>query len=98
MTTKDIDKSLAPEMEGKLYQHVYILKVFENYWACADYYTVHKSEVFLVNNSTMQRTGDTLFTLKNDCHCIGDYQTNEDYPQQKQEYTHKQLLHRLRLD
>lgn len=97
LITNEYEKHLTKEMEGVLFEHVYVLKIFDKYWACTDYYTVKKGRVYLVNNGSFQPSGDTLERLKNDCHRKSNYDSSTEYKQQRVELTHAQLLKRLGL-
>lgn len=74
-----IEEKLAPEMEGKVYEHLWMTMIGHKHSVGLDYYMVESGEVYLINNGTKQRTEDSLETTNLECICIGDYDPNKIY-------------------
>lgn len=87
----EIEKHLASKMEGKVYEHIYVTKMFGKFWAVKEWYTVKNGKVYLVNNGALEPSGDSLETLKNDCLLFGKYTAGAPYTPLKIELTAKQL-------
>lgn len=90
-----IEEMLAPEMEGKCYEHIWMTQVVEIYSVCVDYYMVEKGEVYMINDGTKQASGDSLEDTKNQCACIGDYDCNKIYKRQLQYFSKEEIKSRL---
>lgn len=75
----DIEQSLRPQMEGKVYEHVWVTNMEDTFFCAKDYYTVKGGEVFFINDGIEQRSGDTLFNLKSESRYIGHYNPDKTY-------------------
>lgn len=82
-----IEAKLAEEMNGKCYEHIWVTLFGNSYAVNKDYYMVENGEVFLINDGTKQKTGDSLERTKNECVCIGDYKPNKPYEKKIKYYT-----------
>jgi len=92
------DNLLAKEMNGKLYEHVWMSFFDGKYWVHKDYYAVEDGVVYLVNNGTRQKTGDELMTTKIESVCVGEYDRSAIYKNTMAEYDHKQIKKALKLN
>lgn len=93
-----IEEALAPQMEGKLYEHIWVTIIGDQYSVCKDFYTVQKGEVYMVNDGTKQPTEDTLEDTNNQCILIGDYDPGKVYTRKIVYYSRLDFKKLLNLD
>lgn len=90
-----IEEALAPEMEGKCYEHIWMTNIVDQYTICIDYYTVEYGEVYMVNDEAKQKTYDSLEDTKNQCICIGDYNPLHVYERKIEHLSKEEIKKRL---
>ena len=93
-----VEKFLAEKFEGKLFVDICLMKIFGNsYTINKDYYTVLHGIVYMVNDGTMQKSGDSLLSLKTNCKMIGKFDSTKLYKRVQREYTYAEFkkIHRL---
>lgn len=95
---QEIERFLASEMEGNLYEHVWMTFGFGSYYVSKDYYMVRDGEVFILDQPGIwSPSKDKLFDLQKDCQLIGKYQTSENLQRHKKTYTHSEITELLNL-
>lgn len=61
ITDNEIERQLAPECEGKLYEHLWLQRLNKDWFVHLDYYTVRDGIVYwLYGNRGFEATGDSL--------------------------------------
>jgi len=90
-----IEEILAPEMNGKCYEHIWVTMIGDQYTACKDYYMVEDGEVYMINDGTRQPSEDSLEDTKNECTCIGEYKPNELYKRRVEYFSKEEINKRL---
>jgi hypothetical protein len=90
-----VEEALAPEMNGKCYENIWMSMIGNEYVVCMDYYMVENGIVFMVNDGTKQASGDSLENTKNECICIGDYDPNRVYVRDIKYYSKEEIKKRL---
>lgn len=90
-----IEEMLAPEMEGKCYEHIWMTQVVDQYSVCIDYYMVENGEVYMINDGTKQASGDSLEDTKNQCTCLGDYNPKHIYERRIKYFSKDEIKNRL---
>lgn len=90
-----IEEALAPEMNGKCYENIWMTMIGDEYVVCRDYYMVDNGEVFMVNDGTKQATEDSLENTKNECICLGEYDPQKVYVREIKYYSKEEIKRRL---
>ena len=93
-----IEEALAPQMEGKLYENIWVTMIGDQYTVCKDFYTVDNGEVYIVNDGSKQPTEDSLEDTSNQCILIGDYDSNKIYSRKIIYYSRLEFKKLLKLD
>lgn len=93
-----IEKELAPKMEGKVYEHIWVTLIGDKYSVCNDYYIVELGEVYMVNDGTKQFSGDSLEDTYNQCVCIGNYDPSTIYNRKILYYSKEEFKTLLKLN
>lgn len=74
MTAPEIEKALAPKMEGNVYVHYWMSFFFDTYSLSTTYYTVVDGKVYMIGpNNELRPTQDTLFNTQHECKCLGKH-------------------------
>lgn len=93
----DIELCFAKQQEGKLFEHLWLLRLGDEWIVNLDYYTVQQGQVMIVYaDGKLQATGDSNSTLHKECVMVGDYDPAKQYQRQQRfvEYGRlKELLH-----
>ena len=76
---EDIEQSLRPQMEGKVYEHVWVTNMEDTFFCSKDYYTVKKGIVLLINDGIEQESGDSLMNLNASARYVGRYSADKVY-------------------
>lgn len=90
-----IEEALAPEMNGKCYENIWMTMIGDEYVVCRDYYMVDNGEVFMINDGTKQPSDDSLEDTKNECICLGEYDPNKVYAREIKYYSKEEIKKRL---
>ena len=90
-----IEEALAPEMEGKCYENIWMSMIGNEYIVCRDYYIVENGEVFMINDGKKQASEDSLEDTKNECICLGDYDPSKIYVREIKHYSKEEIKKRL---
>ncbi len=90
-----IEEALAPKMNGKCYEHIWVTMIGDQYTACKDYYMVENGEVYMVNDGTKQPSDDSLEDTNNECTCIGEYDPNKIYEREIKYFSKDEINKRL---
>lgn len=90
-----IEEQLAPIMNGKVYQHIWMTWAFDQYVVSMDYYMVEAGIVYMVNNGIKQRSHDSLEDTNGQCICIGEYDPNTKYERKVLYYSKEEIEERL---
>lgn len=90
-----IEEALAPEMNGKCYENIYMTMIGDQYTVCRDYYLVEDGEVYMINDGTKQASGDSLEDTKNECICLGEYDPGKIYTREIKYYSKEEIKKRL---
>jgi hypothetical protein len=77
--TSEIENHLAKEMEGMIYEHIWIHHAFGSYYVVKNFYRIEKGIVFEINGDNSHPTGDTLFDTHTKCHRLGKYNPRKTY-------------------
>lgn len=91
------DKILAAEMNGCVYEHVWVSFIGVDYLAAKDYYLVENGLVYLINNGTKQPSGDSLEDTKNECSWFGTYNPELKYEAKREYYSSSRIKELLKL-
>jgi hypothetical protein len=87
-----IEEHLKPEMEGNLYEHIYLLSLGDKWHITKNYYAVLDGKVYSLEKGGDKRlSGDALFNTKSNCQHIGQYSPTENYQSIHKEYTPSEL-------
>lgn len=90
-----IEEALAPEMNGKCYENIWMSMIGDEYVVCVDYYMVENGEVYLINDESKQPSLDSLEDTRNECVCIGDYDPSKIYVRVIKHYSKEEIKKRL---
>jgi len=93
-----VEEALAPKMEGKLYEHIWVTMIGEQYAACKDYYAVIDGEVYMVNDGKEQASEDSLEDTQLECMLVGEYDPDKIYERKILYYSKEQLKELLKLN
>jgi hypothetical protein len=76
----EIEKALSRELEGKVFEHVWVTNSGDTFFCAKDYYTVKSGQVyFIAKDGELQLSGDTLLSLKSESRVIGKYNPVKQY-------------------
>lgn len=95
--TAEIERHLEKEMEGKMYEHIWIMYAFGSYFITKNYYFVKGGVVYEISENRELPTGDTLFNTQKDCYCIGKRNSRRNYKTKSYSCTPKELNAKLKL-
>jgi hypothetical protein len=93
----DIEKSLRPQMEGGVYEHVWFTNMEDTFFCAKDYYTVKNGVVLLINDGVEQKSGDTLLDLKSSTRFVGRYSSDKVYKGKRATMKQSQIKKALKL-
>jgi hypothetical protein len=97
ITDTEIEIALAKEMEGRAYEHIWVNNMSDAFFVAKDFYTVKGGEVYMINDGILQRSGDTLLTLKSESRYIGKYNPNKVYKGKRGSMSQVEIKRRLKL-
>lgn len=86
-----VEELLAPQMNGRVYEHIWITMIGDQYTVCKDYYMVEDGEVYMINDGTKQPSDDSLENTKNECVCIGKYDPNKTYERKIKHFSKEEI-------
>lgn len=108
-----IEANLKIEMEGKVYQHVYVTNMEDTFYCSLDFYTVKGGVVFVIEENKslpydsrgryagqykLTASGDTLFDLKRECVYYGPFNEGASYKSTRATLTQKEVISALGLN
>lgn len=80
ITDTQIENALSKELEGKVFEHVYVTNSGDTFFCGKDFYTVKGGQVYLIGkDGVLQPSGDTLLSIKSECRYIGNYSPDKLY-------------------
>lgn len=97
ITDKEIETSLAKEMEGRVYEHIWVTNSSEIFFVSKDFYMVKNGEVYMINDGILQKSGDNLFTLKSESKYFGKYNPSRVYKGKRESMSQTEIKKRLKL-
>ena len=98
ITDTEVETVLAKELEGKVFEHVWVTNSGETFFCAKDYYTVKGGHVFFIaKNGELQPSGDTLLTLKSESIIVGDYNADKKYSGKRTTMKHTEIKKALKL-
>lgn len=97
MKITEYESKLSAEMEGKIYEHIWMTYAFGSYMVSKDYYLVENGTIYSFNEGKKQPSGDTLENLMTQCKCIGEYKEGKPYQRKIATYTPEEIKKILNL-
>lgn len=95
---QDVEDSIAKELEGGLFAHIYMCNFAESHFVSRDLYTVKDGKVYDVTQKDgLYLTKDSCFDLKRDAKRIGKYDPNKTYKRTFNSYTYSEIKKLLKL-
>lgn len=75
------------EMEGKLYAHIWLLQVGNEFSPVRHLYTIKNGEVYLITKEgELQATGDILYSIHHKGILLGKFDPNKKYHHKKSKW------------
>lgn len=94
----EIEKALSKELEGKVFEHIWICNNCDTFFCAKDYYTVKDGIVyFIAKDGKLQPSGDTLLSIKSECRRIGTYNADKKYKGIRHSMTPSEIKKALKL-
>lgn len=88
-----IESQLAPECEGKVFEHIWIDKANKTWRVHKDFYAVQNGQVYIIGtNQQMQLSGDTLLSLTMECAEIERYDPGKTYLRTSKVFSREELI------
>lgn len=76
----EIEKALSKELEGKVFEHVWVTNSGDTFFCAKDYYTVKDGKVFYIGkDGQLTPSKDTLLSIKSECRSVGSYKPDKQY-------------------
>jgi hypothetical protein len=98
ITDIEIEVALSKELEGKVFEHVWVTNSENTFFCAKDYYTVKGGQVyFIAKDGALQGSGDSLLTLKTSSKVIGNYNPNKEYKGKRTSMTQSEIKKALKL-
>ncbi len=79
MIDKEIEHHLAKEMEGMIYESIWVMHAFGSYSVVKNFYLIKNGIVYEINGDRSHPTGDSLFDTHTNCHRLGKYNPRKTY-------------------
>lgn len=95
--TEDIENHLAKEMEGMVYEDIWIMHAFGSYYVVKNFYLIKAGIVYELNNGRSHPTGDTLFNTHTRCSRLGKYNPKKSYKTKSYNCSASELKEKLDL-
>jgi hypothetical protein len=80
------ESKLAKEMEGKVYEHIWVTYFGGSYHVSKNYYIVENGTVFSLNGESKTPSGDSLEKLIIETNCLGLFRPNKPYKSKSASY------------
>jgi hypothetical protein len=94
----EIEKHLANELEGKVFEHVWVTNSGDTFFCAKDYYTVKGGQVFFIaKDGALQPSDDTLLSIKSECRSVGNYTPERKYKGKRNTMKQVELKKALKL-
>lgn len=91
-TTPEIEADLAEKFEGKLFEHLWLAHIGEEWHVMFDRYTVRNGIVFLIyEGNRLAESQDKMVSLLLECVMVGDYDANTMYSHRAKPFQWAQL-------
>lgn len=91
MTVDPVENYLATKFEGKLFVHIYLLKIGNEYSINKEFYTVLKGACYLLDGRKTNPTGDKMINLEVDCKMVGKFNPDKSYKRWTRRYSYAQF-------
>lgn len=96
--SKEVNDFLTKKLEGKVFVHIYMLKIGRNYSFTKQYYTVKEGEVYIIEkDGTLYPSKDTLFSVEYECTPVGVYDSKKKYERVIKDYSYSEVKNILKL-
>ena len=94
----EIEKALSKELEGKVFEYVWVTNTGDTFFCAKDYYTVKDGEVFFITkDGELQPSDDTLLSIKSECRSVGRYNPDKQYKGTRNSMSQSELKKALKL-
>lgn len=92
-----MQEHLVKEMEGMVYEHIWITHAFGSYYVVKNIYLIKDGLVHEINGPNSHPTGDTLFEIHTKCDRLGKYNPKKAYKTKSYNCTASELKEKLGL-
>jgi hypothetical protein len=96
--TPEIEIHLAKEMEGMVYESIWIMHAFGSYYVVKNFYLIKGGVVYELNNGKSHPTCDTLFDTHTKCSRLGKYNSRKVYKTKSYNCSASELKSKLGLN
>jgi hypothetical protein len=94
----EIEKALSKELEGKVFEHVWVTNSEDTFFCAKDYYTVKGGKVYYIaKDGALQPSDDTLLSIKSECRKVGTYNPDKQYKGKRTTMSQTELKKALKL-
>lgn len=94
----EIEKALSKELEGKVFEHVWVTNSEDTFFCAKDFYTVKGGQVyFIAKDGELQASDDTLLSIKSECRKVGTYSPDKQYKGKRTTMKQTELKKALKL-
>lgn len=94
----EIEKHLAKELEGKVFEHVWVTNSEDTFFCAKDFYTVKDGQVYYIaKDGALQASDDTLLSIKSECRKVGIYNPDKKYKATRNTLKQTELKKALKL-
>lgn len=77
--TIEVENHLAKEMEGIVYESIWLMHAFGSYYVTKNFYLVKGGIVYELNGEHSHPTGDTCFEVHTKCARLGKFNPRKTY-------------------